>query len=458
MSDRPRTPITVRRWVAALAVLLLAGCGGPERKPHLFVISIDTLRADYLEPYGFDAAPTPTSARLAAEGSLFTRAVTPMGITVPVHATLLTGLMPRAHGVRANVHKLGRDVPVVAERLAENGYRTASILSLGMMNFISGLDRGFDHASDRDPDSRAFKRDDAATLDMALDWVAGQDGETPLFMLLHLYDVHSPHLPTEHTPMPAGYDGPLADGISVDTLYNHSQPLLDRPADLAALRALYAGEAATADERAGVFLDALASQGLLEDSVVFFLADHGQGLGENGYFGHGPTLEQTVLHVPLIIRDFRRAPAPERITETVGLIDVTPTILSLAGLPAEGLPGRDLTRLDEGADDEPRLYLSEVEQRSSQTEFRPAHFDDEALAAYFGNYKLTESDGETRVYRIDETWGQHIEPVEPDALHESLRIWLAERMKDYRDGVSDSERADLDDDALEALRSLGYIQ
>lgn len=455
MNTRSRSR-TSRRLLALAALALLVGCGGEPARPHIFLLSVDTLRADYLEPYGFDVVATPTTARLAADGTLFTRAMTPMGITVPVHATMLTGLMPRTHGVRANVHRLGQDVPVIAARLSEAGYRTASILSLGMMNFISGLDRGFDHASDRIEAGRAFKRGDAETLELALDWLAGQDGDTPLFMLLHLYDVHAPHLPTPHTPMPEGYDGPLADGISVETLYDPARPLLGNPAELAALRALYAGEAAEADARVGRFLEALAEQDLLDDSVVIFVADHGQGLGENGYFGHGPTLEQTVLHVPIIVRDFRKNPDPRRVTETVGLLDIAPTILSLAGLDAGRLPGRDL--LDLRTADQPLIYLSEVEQHSSQTEFRPANFDDEALAVFFEDFKLVERDGTQRLYRIDSVWGQHIEPVPLESIHESLRIWLTERMSDYRDGVVASERADLDDDAIEQLRSLGYIQ
>ncbi len=439
-------------------LLVLPGCGGESRPPHIFVISIDTLRADALVPYGETSVETPTASALAADGILFTRAVTPMGITIPVHATMLTGLMPRHHGVRANVHRLAEDVPAIVEKLDAIGYNSASILSLGAMNFIAGLDRGFDFASDRAEDGREFKRDDAETLDMALDWIGEQDGDTPLFMLLHFYDVHSPHLPTDYTPpMPDGYDGPLVDGISVETLYNESQDLLaGRPDELAALRALFVGEAAEADRRAGRFIEALRDQGLLENSVVIYLADHGQGLGENDYFGHGPTLEQTVLQVPIIIRDFRRPGEARQVTETVGLIDVAPTVLGLAGLDADSLPGRNLLAL--GETETPSVYISEVEQRSSQTEFRPEHFDDEALAAFFDNYKYVESDGQQRLYRIDETWGQDIQPIELDELHESLRIWLADLMQDYREGNTSSERAELDDEAIEQLRSLGYIQ
>ena len=455
--DLPRARL--RRLLAALAIVALAaGCADDRGPPHIFVISIDTLRADYLTPYAAAPAATPVAKRLAAGGTLFSRAVTPMGITVPVHATLLTGLMPREHGVRANVHRLADGIATLPELLDRAGYRTASILSLGMMNFVSGLDRGFDHATDRDERGRAFVRDDADTLALALDWVAAQDGSQPLFMLLHLYDVHAPHLPTPRTPpMPAGYDGPLADGVSIETLYDETRPLLDDADDLAALRALYAGEAATADARVGVFLEALDAAGLLEDSVVVFLADHGQGLGENGYFGHGPTLEQTVLHVPLIIRDFRAPPRPRRVTDHVGLIDVAPTVLALAGVDGgPALPGRNLLNVSDG--DAPVPYLAEVEQRSSQTEFRPDYFDEEALAVYFDDYKLTEIDGEQRLFRIDETWGQEIEPVAMDAIHESLSVWLTEHMQAYRDGLSASERAELDDEAIEALRSLGYIQ
>jgi len=449
---------TLRATTAAGLLLVLAGCGGDSRPPNIFVISIDTLRADALAPYGETRVETPTASALAAEGTIFTRAVTPMGITIPVHATMLTGLMPRHHGVRANVHRLAEDVPAIAEDLDAIGYTSASILSLGAMNFIAGLDRGFDFASDRTEDGRKFKRDDAETLDLALDWIGQQDGKTPLFMLLHFYDVHSPHLPTDYQPpMPDGYDGPLVDGISVETLYNESQTLLaGQPAELAALAALYAGEAAEADRRAGRFIKALSDQGLLENSVVVYLADHGQGLGENDYFGHGPTLEQTVLHVPVIIRDFRTRSNRRKVTETVGLIDIAPTILGLAGLDAGNLPGRNLLAL--GESETPVVYISEVEQRSSQTEFRPEHFDDEALAAYFDNYKYLESDGEQRLYRIDETWGQEIQPVELNVLHESLRIWLADRMQDYREGNTSSERAELDSEAIEQLRSLGYIQ
>lgn len=443
---------------AAAMLAVLAGCGGEQEPPHVFVISIDTLRADYLAPYGQEQVETPTASALAAEGTLFTRALTPMGITIPVHATMLTGLMPREHAVRANVHRLADDVPTIAEDLDAAGYTSASILSLGAMNFVSGLDRGFDHASDRDEDGREFRRDDAQTLEMALDWIGRQDGQSPLFMLLHFYDVHSPHLPTDHTPaMPDGYDGPLADGISVETLYNESQELLaGRPIELAALGALYAGEAAEADRRAGRFIEALRAQGLLENSVVIYVADHGQGLGENDYFGHGPTLEQTVLHVPLIIRDFRKRANARRVTETVGLIDIAPTILALAGLDIDHLPGRNLIVPRES--DAPTVYISEVEQRSSQTEFRPEHFDDEALAAYFEDFKLVEQDGQQRLYRIDETWGQDIQPAELGEMHESLRIWLADRLQDYREGNASSERAELDNEAIEQLRSLGYIQ
>jgi len=449
---------TLRAAATAGLLLVLAGCGGERQPPHIFVLSIDTLRADALAPWGKTPVETPTASALAAEGTVFTRAVTPMGITIPVHATLLTGLMPRVHGVRANVHRLADDVPAIVENLDAAGYTSASILSLGAMNFMSGLGRGFDHASDREEEGRVFRRDDAETLEMALDWIGQQDGETPVFMLLHLYDVHSPHLRTEYTPpMPDGYDGPLADGISVETLYNESQQLLaGRPDELAALRALYAGEAAEADRRVGRFIEALRTQGLLDNSVVIYLADHGQGLGENDYFGHGPTLEQTVLQVPIIIRDFRSRGGAQRVTETVGLIDIAPTVLALAGLNAGGLPGRNLLALGEA--EAPTVYLSEVEQRSSQTEFRPEHFDDEALAAYFENYKYVESDGERRLYRVDETWGQEIQPVELNELHESLRIWLADRMQDYREGNASSERAELDDEAIEQLRSLGYIQ
>lgn len=453
----PRFPSTSELALVAVTILLTA-CARPEPPPHVFLISIDTLRADHLSPLGFETGRTPTAARLADGGTLFTHAVTPMGITVPVHTTMLTGRMPRDHGVRANVHRLGEDVPGIAEVFAAAGYDTASILSFGAMNFMAGLDRGFGHASDRDEAGREFVRPDAETLELALDWIGDQDGSTPLFMLLHFYDVHSPHLPTPHSDRVLDdYDGPLVDGVSVETLYDPARPLLDRPEDLAALRAFYAGEAIEADRKVGAFLDALKTRGLLENSVVVLVSDHGQGLGENGYFGHGPTLEQTVIHVPIIIHDFRREQPSRRINETVGLIDLAPTLLGLAGLELPGLVGRDLLA-ETPADGEPPLYIAEVEQRSSQTEFRPAEYDEQALAAYFGHYRFVEIDGTQTLYRIAPDDAQALEPVPLDTLHESLRIWLEDTLDAYRENGTTAERAALDNEAIEALKSLGYIQ
>jgi arylsulfatase A-like enzyme len=442
--------------------VLLAGCSREEPAPpppHVFLISIDTLRADYLSPYGFDADATPNASRLAEGGVTFTRAMTSMGITVPVHATLLTGLLPREHRVRANVHRLPDDIPTISGLLSAAGYDTGSILSFGAMNFMSGLDRGFEHASDRDEQGRVFVRPDADTMELAREWLETRSGEQPLFMLLHLYDVHSPHEHTDYSRARMRDDAPepLADGVSVEELYNQSQPWVGDEAALAALRTLYAGEVIEADRRVGMLLEWIEQRGLLDNSIVVLVADHGQGLGENGYFGHGPTLEQTVMHVPLIIHDFRTAQPSRQVHEIVGLVDLAPTLLAMAGLSHDYLPGRDLLR-DLAEDAEPRVYLAEVEQRSSQTEFRPAWFDDEALAAYFENYKLVDQDGEQRLYRIDPVWGQDIEGVDLDTLHESLRLWLLDTMQSYRDGTLASERAELDDAAIEALRSLGYIQ
>jgi len=452
------SPDPAVRWLLGALLAVLAGCGGQSRPPHIVLVSVDTLRADYLAPYGFEDHPTPHTARLADGGITFTRAVSPMGITVPVHATMLTGLMPREHRVRANVHRLPDDIPTLPEMLGQAGYTTGSILSFGGMNFISGLDRGFDHASDRDEDGREFVRPDARTWEMASEWLDARDPDQPLFLLLHSYDVHSPHDLTDYSRAElAGYDGPLADGVSVEMLYHQSQPWVGDAEALQALRALYAGEAIEADRRVGELLDTLDANGLLDNAVVVFVADHGQGLGENGYFGHGPTLEQTVIHVPFIIHDFRQDQPTGQVHETVGLIDLAPTLLGLAGIDAGHLPGRDL--LAEAAPHAtPRYYIAEVEQRSSQTEFRPAWFDDDALAIYFDDYKLVEIEGEQQLYRIDPEWGQHIEPAPLEALHESLRIWLTDTLQAYREGTLESQRADLDDETIEALRSLGYIQ
>lgn len=136
------------RVIGALLALVLAGCSPDSQQPHLVLITIDCLRADRVGAYGSDLGLTPHMDALAADGTVFSETVTPIGTTHPSHASMLTGLNPRYHGVRHNEHRLSGDMVTATERLRDAGYATGAFVSYKSMLYRARLDQGFDTVSD----------------------------------------------------------------------------------------------------------------------------------------------------------------------------------------------------------------------------------------------------------------------------------------------------------------------
>jgi arylsulfatase A-like enzyme/thioredoxin-like negative regulator of GroEL len=306
----------------AFAAVSLGGCTsrGPDKpaaalEPHpsILLISIDTTRADRLGSYGYARASTPNLDRWASAGVLFENAVTPAPITLPAHTSLLTGLLPRRHGVRDNgIDRVPEDVPTLASTLQQAGYATAAVVGSAILDRQYGLARGFQHYDDAVGQGglAIAERNASAVSDAAI--VAARSLHKPFFFFVHYFDPH------------AAYDPPA--------------PFSDRFRD-----DLYEGEIAYVDEQVGRLRDALDRQGLLDGTVVAVVSDHGESLGEHGEPTHGVFLYQATLHVPLIMVAPGRWPAGKRVASLASLIDVTPTLLELSGqaVPA-GLDGRSL--------------------------------------------------------------------------------------------------------------------
>jgi choline-sulfatase len=306
----------LKRAAAAGAVLALAaaGCRGrrePEPPPaarHVVLVTIDTLRADRLGAYGHAAAATPHLDRIAGEGVLAADASAHVPLTRPSHVTLFTGRLPTEHGIRDNVSPaVLPDVPVLAQLFRDAGFRTAAFVSSVVLSSESGLDRGFESYSDRfaggSDDARflssAQRRGDQ-TLDEAVQWLeANRAGR--LFLWVHLYDPHDPYEPPE--------------------------PYLSRYADRP-----YDGEVAWSDELVGRLDAALARLGLGGQALLVVTSDHGEGLGDHGEALHGFFTYQTTLRVPLILRGPGLARG-KRLSGLIGLVDLFPTLLDLAGVP-----------------------------------------------------------------------------------------------------------------------------
>lgn len=452
---------------AVLVMATLTGCGGNDvQGPNIVLITIDTLRTDRLGSYGYDKALTPNLDQLAENGVVFERAVTTAGTTWPAHASMLTGLYPRYHGLRRNGLELDNKVPVVTELLSESGYSTASFVSYKAMHFRGQLDRGFEVVSDRElveGDDQEPIREGTETTAMALDWLKDQaDSTAPSFLWLHLFEPHSPYDLTEYSREwmeENGYDGFLADGASGEELRGQKDKILSSPEHVAAMNALYDGEIKLADELVGRVLDQLEADGKLGNSIVIVASDHGQGLGEHGNMGHGPTLREDVLHVPLIVRDFRSNQGGRRIGDTVSLIDLAPTLATAAlEIDLPGVQGRSLMSYlaDEAEENTEREVFAEIRLWPDMEE-APDWYDAKSTAIYADGLKFKTQHGETevfdaRVHPSSET------PLDSPEVNEAFMAYLDSLRSEFLAGEIEPTEVELTDHEIETLKSLGYIQ
>lgn len=293
----------------------------PEPKPvNLLLITMDTTRADRLGCYGWTNALTPALDALAARGILFERAYTPVPVTLPAHATILTGRLPPEHGVRSNgKDRLADSVPVLAEMLRGRGYRTGAFVSAPVLASVYGLPRGFelyDEPAAAEPgaagavtammiDQQALPyRPGDATADAALRWldaVAANAKTSPFFAWVHFYDPHPPY-------------------------HRHIDLFGDRFGND------YDAEVAFMDRQISRLAAWLRERGLEDRTLVVAVADHGEGLGDHGEGSHGYFVYNTTLRVPLLAALPGRLPAGVRMGDLFSLADVLPLTLRLLGI------------------------------------------------------------------------------------------------------------------------------
>lgn len=288
--------------------------------PDVLLITIDTLRADRLGSYGHAEASTPVLDDLARRGARFEEAIAPVPLTLPSHASILTGVTPLVHGVRDNAgFALGAAPPTLAEALRDAGYETAAFVSGFPLHRRFGLARGFASYDDRfprgdDPSRPPYvERRADHTIAAATRWLGGQSQGTgrPVFVWLHLFDPHAP------------YEAPAP----------HGSRSLVHP---------YDAEIAFVDRQIGLFLAAWRSARGPRTPVVLVTADHGEGLGEHDEPTHGLFIYDSTIRVPLIVAG-PGVPVGRVVKGAVQLIDVAPTLLDLAGRPAmPGTEGRSL--------------------------------------------------------------------------------------------------------------------
>jgi choline-sulfatase len=296
-------------WMLATA-LPIAGQASTRRSPlpDVFLITIDTLRADHVRCYGYEKIETPAIDSLAKDGIRFSHAFTPSPITNTSHTTILTGLMPSVHGVTDFAIPLAAEHPTWAELLSAQGYHTAAFIGAVILDskaLAPGLDRGFDFYDNfpEQPKTKSrwgrVERRGMDVVQRAKAWL-GAHPRGPHFVWVHLYDPHDPYEP----PPP------------------YSSTYKDR---------LYDGEIAYADSALGNFLTYLKSHNWYRNAVIVVVGDHGEGLGEHREETHGLFLYDSTIHVPLIFKLPDRSSTARVVDAQVRTTDILPTVLDLVG-------------------------------------------------------------------------------------------------------------------------------
>ncbi len=297
----------------------------PREDRNILLVTIDTLRADALGSYG-GRAVTPNLDRLAARGVKFTFAHAHAVVTLPSHASILTGRYPYEHGIRDNTgYRLPATEPSAAARLKQMGFTTGAFIGGFPLDQRFGLNQGFDVYDDRvgeigkGDDLMMPDRPADAVIRSALDWIGQQRGKW--FAWVHLFDPHAPYKP------PATWKNPLPD----------------HP---------YLAEVSWTDFALGTLFDEVAKQPL--PTLVVATSDHGEGLGEHGELTHSLFAYETTLRVPLILSELgptgRRTPRGMTINNSVRHVDVLPTLLHASGASGEGgMSGASLLALIGGS-------------------------------------------------------------------------------------------------------------
>jgi len=410
---------------------------------HVVLISVDTLRCDFISAYGSPYIRTPVIDQIAAEGALFKQAASLIPETAPSHMSMLTGLSPLTHGVHINGYDLPEGIPTVTTYLRKAGFQTGSFVSGNPLQVYSGLDRGFQRYDDNfcwidffDGSycgrfvadlpflTKDLARDARLVTDSALKWLE-KNVDSPFFLFLHYYDPHFPY------------------GGHVKSNYRDRAT----PEDLPHQKKLYGIEVETVDAQIGRIVAFLKEKGVYDKSLLIFTSDHGENLGEHGQFYGHTSLYEDVIRVPMIVRYPGKIVPGTVITQQVALIDIFRTILEATKVESKQAPNSiDLVGLANGRFDSPHQvlvsnsYRKGVKHSVRTNEWKLIRY--ETNQKTYELYHLSSDPGELiNVYHKEIGIARQLEPF----LNRQLGLQV------------NREVDDLSPAQIENLKALGYI-
>ncbi|MDP3937340.1 MAG: sulfatase [Deltaproteobacteria bacterium] len=438
-------------------------------RPDVILIMVDTLRADRLPAYGYKGASTPAIDRLASDGVVFEKGSAQASWTKPSTATLLTGLYPSTHRAIGKVDRLPEEVDTLAESLAGAGWRTGGIVSNVNLAPSYQFDQGFgeyhylapnyffgakesssklavynslrlvrERFLSRRKEVKHYYQDGATVTEAGKAWIDRNRGSR-FFLFIHYMDPHDPYF--RHP-----YDGTAVARVQTPN------PDAARAGELSDL---YDGEIEYLDGHLGDLFDHLREEGIYDGALIILTADHGEEFHEHGGWWHGTTLYEEQIHVPLIVKPAAGGPpglAPgSRRADLARLLDVTPTVLDLAGVEAPArtqgasLAAGPVTGESFAEEDLEGNRLRSL--RGDTWKTIEANADNPRGLPDIALYNLAEDPGETRNLAGDD-----------EGRWKAMRGRMDHTMGEALKAAVAGEQVEVDDATRERLRALGYVE
>ncbi len=419
-----------------------AAAAQPQRPNVLFVL-VDTLRRDRLGIYGCPRGLTPRIDAFASTSTVFDETVAQASWTRPSVTSIFTGLFPQGHGVTGLETSLAPEATTLAELLRGAGYFTAAVSTNYHVTKETGLRQGFERFA-LIPEAIGS---DVVRKGLELLAARPATDARPYLLYLHLLDPHAPYAPPADLRQRFAPDVRAKAGSRRDLGQTYAAHGRRRVRRIDEIHHLYDGEVAAVDRAFGELLDGLTARALLRDTLVVLVSDHGEEFDEHGMLGHGNTLHSEVLDIPLVVR-FPGQTLGARRADLAQHVDLLPTLLGAAGIAVPSLPllpGRDLATPAAGE----RAAFSHLRYNGK-----------ELVSVQLGGFKLVvpkEPAGPARLYDHRADPGE----LEDIAGRSALRTaYLLQHLRAFELGSRtglDPERAQLPDEAIRALRALGYF-
>ncbi|MBN2327594.1 MAG: sulfatase-like hydrolase/transferase [Candidatus Omnitrophica bacterium] len=414
---------------------LLQGCSNapaPCQGKNVLLISIDTCRADHIQPYADDKAQTPALKKIASEGIWFEDALTPVPLTLPAHCSLLTGLHPMRHGVRNNYNYVLSDEAVtLPELFLESGYATAGIIGSIIISRREGIGQGFDYFDDEFLPEEfqalqpSVERRAGRVIASATNWIIKHlesRSLKPFFLFLHFYDPHMIYQP------PAPFN----------ILYKE-QP--------------YDGEIAYVDICINQLVEFLKDKNLYDDLLLIVAGDHGEGLLEHGEPTHGLFLYEEAVRVPLITKLPSKLPRPESgapCRQSVSLLDIMPTLIDLCGLGTVETDGESFAPWLLGRSSaKPRNLVLETQY--------PLTYNWSPMYSLRNTHWKYIHSPQPELYNLQNDPDEHINLISSkDAPLQEMQNELEDRLIAMAQSAMPASERQISSERMETLASLGY--